>query len=62
MELQAITEYVELALQLIGALSMVAAITPTPKDDNLLADVRKILNVFAMNWGQSENKVKPGDK
>lgn len=49
-------------IDVIGILSVIAAFTPTPKDDLILVALRKILNLGAMNFGQSENKVKPGEK
>lgn len=45
----------------VGALSMIAAFTPTPVDDGILAALRKILNFAAFNWGEAENVRKPGD-
>ena len=45
----------------VGVLSIIAAFTPTPVDDGILAALRKILNLGAMNIGQAENKYKPGD-
>ena len=44
----------------IGILSIIATITPTPVDDGVLAVLRKVLNLGAMNFGQSENLKKPG--
>ena len=43
----------------IGLLSAIATITPTPKDDVILIALRKILNLGAMNIGKSENADKP---
>ena len=57
-----IEKYVTIGFQFIGVMSMIATITPTPKDDNAIAKVRQVLNLLAMNFGQSENKNKPGQK
>ena len=53
---------IELILQVIGVLSVIATVTPTPVDNVVLVALRKVLNLLAMNWAQSENKKKPGDK
>ena len=46
----------------VGLLSVIAVVTPTPKDDMILIALRKLLNLGAMNFGQSENKFKPGER
>lgn len=47
---------------IIGILSIIATITPTPVDDGILAVLRKLLNAGAMNFGESENVKKPGSR
>lgn len=54
-------DILEKATQVVGVLSIIATVTPTPKDDVILVVLRKLLNFGAMNFGQSENKVKPGE-
>lgn len=51
-----VQEVVEVALQIVGVASMVAVITPTPKDNMILAVLKAGLNALAMNWGKAENK------
>jgi len=46
---------------IIGILSIVAAITPTPVDNALLIALKKIVNAGAFNWAEAENKKKPGE-
>ena len=57
-----IKTYGEVALQDIGVLSVVAAITPTPIDNAVLVMLKKIINAGAFNWLEAENKKKPGEK
>ena len=47
-------------VDIIGILSIIATVTPTPVDDGVLAVLRKMLNLGAMNVAQSENVKKPG--
>jgi hypothetical protein len=56
-----IKNYGEIALQVIGVLSVVAAITPTPIDNAILVALKKLINAGAFNWLEAENKRKPGD-
>ncbi len=37
----------------VGTASAIAALTPTPKDDTLLAQVRKIVGLLALNVGHA---------
>ena len=55
-------ELIEIALQVVGVLSVIATITPNPTDNLVLVALRKLLNIGAMNMAQSENKKKPGEK
>jgi len=47
---------------LIGILSMIAAFTPTPVDDGVLAILRKVLNLGGFNFGESKNAKVPGTR
>ena len=49
-------------VDIIGILSIIATVTPTPVDDGVLAVLRKMLNLGAMNFAQSENVKKPGSR
>ena len=49
-------------VDIIGILSILATVTPTPVDDGMLAMARKLLNLGAMNFAQSENAKKPGSR
>lgn len=35
--------------------SAITAITPTPRDDEMLRKVRSVLNIFALNVGHARN-------
>lgn len=61
MDISNAQEYIGHALTIIGVLSVVATFTPTPIDNMVLVGLRKALNLLAMNWGQAENLVIPGD-
>lgn len=45
----------EIVAQVIGVAAVIAAITPTPVDDGILATLKKVLNILAMNVGQAKN-------
>jgi len=55
-------EIAEIALQLIGVLSVIAAVTPTPVDNAVLIVLKKIINLGGFNWLEAENAKKPGVK
>lgn len=40
----------------VSGAAAVAALTPTPKDDNAVAKVRRVIDVLAFNWGNARNK------
>jgi len=44
---------------IIGILSIIAAITPTPVDNALLGMLKAAINVGAGNWGGAKNEKKP---
>lgn len=48
--------YFQVVVGVVGVASMVAAITPTPKDDNAIAAVRKVLDLLAFNFGNAKNR------
>jgi len=43
-------------LAIVGGAATLAAMTPTPKDDIVLAKIKKVLDFVAMNIGQAKNK------
>lgn len=44
-------ENIQLALSIIGALSVIATLTPTPKDDTILFALKQLLNIAAGRVG-----------
>lgn len=51
------------ALAACGIAAQIAAWTPSPKDDSILAKVRAVLDIFAGNYGNAKNaKKEPTDK
>ena len=44
-----------ITMTVIGAASTIAALTPTPKDDGVLAFVRKIIDLVGQNYGNAKN-------
>ena len=41
---------------IISAASIIAAITPTPKDDSFIAKVYDIIDLLAVNIGKAKDK------
>lgn len=44
-----LVDYLNLAAQIIAVCSIIVKITPTQKDDNILAKVVKVLEVISLN-------------
>ncbi len=42
---------------IVSGSSALAALTPTQKDDNILAKIKKVLNFFALNVGNAKPAV-----
>ena len=40
----------------VALASAIAAVTPTPKDDNIVKQLYKIIDVFALNIGKAKDK------
>lgn len=59
---ETILNYSEIGLQIVGFLSVVAAITPTPIDNRILIALKKLINLGAFNLLFAQNKEKPGAK
>lgn len=51
-------DLIQAALMLVGFLSILAAFTPTPTDNTVLAVLKKLLDFAAMNWGHAANAEK----
>ena len=49
-----ILDYLNLATTLIAFCSAVCALTPTPKDDAIVAKIYKVLEMFALNVGKAK--------
>ena len=47
-------EYLNLATALVAFCSAICALTPTPKDDAIIAKVYKLLELFALNIGKAK--------
>ena len=62
MNIDDVQKVTEIALQVIGILSVVAAATPNPADNAALIVLRKIIDFGALNWWNAENLHKPGVK
>lgn len=45
-----------IASVVVAVAAPIAAITPTPADDGILAAARKVLDVLAFNFGNAKNK------
>lgn len=50
-----IPDWLELATAIVGLASMIAAVTPSAKDDGVIAVVRKVVDVLAFNFGSARN-------
>jgi hypothetical protein len=48
-------QYVDVALQIIGVFSAVAALTPNKSDDAIAAKLLRVVNLIGMNVGKAKN-------
>lgn len=48
--------YLDIATKIIAAAAAVAAITPTPKDDSILAKARAVVDFIGFNFGFAKNR------
>lgn len=53
--LEKLPMYIELAVHVIAAASVIAALTPTPKDDSVVSKVRAVVDLLAFNFGNAKN-------
>tara|TARA_Y100001938_G_scaffold150945_1_gene244557 strand:- start:216 stop:398 length:183 start_codon:yes stop_codon:yes gene_type:complete len=49
------TDIVNAVTALVAAAAAVTALTPSPKDDNILKKIRDVLNVIGFNVGNAKN-------
>lgn len=42
----------------IAVASLIAALTPSPKDDSVISGIRSVVNIFALNFKNAEPKDK----
>ena len=50
------TQILEIATQVIGVASIIAAITPTPIDNAVLVAIRKLIDFGAFNFLNAKNE------
>ena len=43
----------QIILTVMGAAAAIAAMTPTPKDDTIIAKIRSVLDILGMNFGHA---------
>lgn len=51
-----LSKYIEVALAVHAAASAICALTPTRKDDTILAYVYKVLEFLALNIGRAKDR------
>ena len=51
-----LNEYIEVALAIHAAASAICALTPTPKDDEVLRKAYKVLEFLALNIGRAKQR------
>lgn len=54
--MEKIQQYVEVALAIHAAASILCALTPTPKDDAFLCKAYKVLEFIALNIGKAKQR------
>jgi hypothetical protein len=54
--MQKISEYLEIALAIHAAASIICAMTPTRKDDDFLGKAYKVLEFLALNIGRAKDR------
>ena len=50
-----ILSYINIATAVVAVASTIASMTDTPKDDEIIGKLYKVLNVFALNFGKFRN-------
>jgi hypothetical protein len=54
MTLTQIYEYIQIASMIIATASTIAAITPSPKDDTIIAKLKSVIDIIALNVGHAK--------
>jgi len=54
--MEKIYQYIEIALAIHAAASIICALTPTKKDDDFLGKVYKVLEFLALNIGRTKDR------
>jgi hypothetical protein len=54
MNLQLITDIANIATAIIAISSIIAALTPTPKDDVWISKLYRIIDIMAVNIGKAK--------
>lgn len=47
---------IEIAFSIISVASAIAALTPTPTDDNWVGKIYRIVDLFALNFGYAKDR------
>jgi hypothetical protein len=58
--METIANIIAICMTIVTVSSIVAALTPTPKDDEWIGKLYKLIDVMALNIGKA--KMKAGDK
>jgi|TARA_Y100000356_G_scaffold95061_1_gene80451 hypothetical protein len=58
--MEAFANIIAIIMAIVTGASIIAAITPTPKDDVWIGKIYKLIDVMALNIGKA--KMKAGDK
>jgi len=53
--LETLHNILDIATSVIGTASVIAAVTPTTKDDSIVAFLRKIMDLLAFNFWNAKN-------
>lgn len=48
-------EYIGIATSVVGTFAVIAAATPTPKDDGIVKVLTNIVNFLGANFGKAKN-------
>lgn len=56
MNFELISQIFDIATSVVGTAAMIAALTPTPKDDIILGTLRKALDFVGFNFLFAKNK------
>lgn len=51
-----LSKYLEVALAIHAAASVITALTPTPRDDNFLRKVYKVIEMLALVVGKTKQR------